>query len=156
SLPQKQPPECDPVFTWLRQQGLLTPALAESRTRAALTADNPRLAREFLVDVPTETAAPLLQWAQLLDASKVAVTNAAANPSAPVEPEALIAGFDHLAKADSQSALAVLPKLLSRPDMTPAMQARLHRTAAIGTAVGRDSAAIAAFDQLPDSSIDND
>ena len=34
SLTQKQPPECDPVFTWLRQQGLLTPALAEARTRA--------------------------------------------------------------------------------------------------------------------------
>src|SRR5882757_10677476 len=27
SLAQKQPSECDPVFAWLRQQGLLTPAL---------------------------------------------------------------------------------------------------------------------------------
>jgi soluble lytic murein transglycosylase len=156
SLPQKQPPECDPVFAWLRQQGLLTPALAEARTRAALTADNPRLAREFLADVPAEKAAPLLQWAQLLDTSKAALTNVAATPSAPVEPEALLAGFDHLARADSSSALALLPKLLSRPDMTPTMQARLQRTAALGAAYNRDSAAIAAFEQLPESSIDND
>jgi soluble lytic murein transglycosylase len=156
SLPQKQPTECDPVFAWLRQQGLLTPALAESRTRAALAADNARLAREFVVDVPAEKAAPLLQWAQLLDSSKAALTTIAGNPTAPVEPVALVAGFDHLARADSSSALALLPKLLARPDMTPALQARLQRTAAMGAAYGRDSAAIAAFDVLPDSSVDND
>jgi soluble lytic murein transglycosylase len=156
SLPQKQPSECEPVFGWLRQQGLLTPALAESRTRAALTADNPRLAREFVADVPTEKVAPLLQWAQLLDASKTTLNTVASNPSASVEPVALAAGFDHLARADSASALALLPKLLSRPDMTPAMQVQLQRIAALGAAYGRDSAAVAAFDQLPDSSVDND
>lgn len=156
SLPQKQPTECDPVFAWLRQQGLLTPSLAESRTRAALAADNVRLAREFVADVPAEKAAPLLQWADLLDSSKAALTTIAGNPTTPVEPVALVAGFDHLARADSSSALALLPKLLARPDMTPTMQARLQRTAAMGAAYGRDSAAIAAFDVLPDSSVDND
>jgi soluble lytic murein transglycosylase len=156
SMPQKQPSECEPVFDWLRQQGLLTPALAEARTRAALTADNARLAREFVVDVPAEKAAPLLQCAQLLDSSKTALNTVAANPSMSVEPMALAAGFDHLARADSASALALLPKLLSRPDITPAMQVQLQRTAALGAAYGRDPAAVAAFDQLPDSSVDND
>jgi peptidoglycan lytic transglycosylase len=156
SLPQKQPPECDPVFSWLRQQGLLTPALAENRTRAALTADNPRLAREFVVDVPAEKAAPLLLWAQLLDASKTTLNTLASNPSMSVEPVALAAGFDHLARADSISALALLPQLLSRPEMTPVMQTQLQRIAALGAAYGRDSAAVAAFDQLPETSVDND
>jgi soluble lytic murein transglycosylase len=156
SLPQKQPSECEPVFVWLRQQGLLTPALAESRTRAALTADNPRLAREFVIDVPAEKAAPLLQWAQLLDASKTTLNTVATNPSVSVEPVALAAGFDHLARADSTAALALLPKLLSRPDMTPAMQVQLQRIAALGAAYGRDPAAVAAFDQLPDSAVDSD
>src|SRR6266702_4465382 len=58
--------------------------------------------------------------------------------------------------ADSASALALLPKLLSRPDMTPAMQVQLQRIAALGAAYGRDPASVAAFDQLPDSSVDND
>jgi len=156
SLPLKQPTECDPVFAWLRQQNLLTPALAEARTRAALTADNPRLAREFLVDVPADKAPPLLQWAQLLDTSKSALETLAANPTASVDPVALATGFDHLARNDSSSALALLPKLLNRPDMTPAMQARLKRTAALGAAYGRDSAAVAAFDEVPEGSIDND
>jgi len=153
---QKQPPECDLPFTWLRQQGAITPALAETRTRAALAADNAKLAREFAVDVPPDRAAPLLQWAQLLDSSKATLTTLASNPMTPVEPAALAAGFDHLARADSATALALLPKLLARPDMTPTMQMKLQRIAAMGAAFGRDSAAIAAFDLLPESSVDND
>jgi soluble lytic murein transglycosylase len=155
-IPQKQPAECDPVFTWLRTQQLITPALAENRTRAALSADNPRLAREFVVDVPVDRAQPLLQWAQLLDSSKSALTVLATGPDLPVEPAALLAGFDHLARADSSAALAVLPKLLARPDMTPDMQVKMQRVAAMGAAYGRDSASLAAFDVLPDSAIDND
>src|SRR6185369_3924453 len=80
SIAQKQPQECDPVFAWLRQQGAITPTLAETRTRAALIADNAKLAREFAVDVPPDRAAPLLQWAQLLDSSKTALTTLAASP----------------------------------------------------------------------------
>src|ERR1700738_3067024 len=57
SLPQKQPVECNNVFAWLRQQNLVTPALAESRVRAALSVDNPRLARESVGDVPIARAA---------------------------------------------------------------------------------------------------
>src|SRR5579863_4448754 len=52
SMPQKQPAECNDVFAWLRQQNLVTPTLAENRVRAALSVDNPRLAREFVADVP--------------------------------------------------------------------------------------------------------
>jgi len=156
SLAQKQPPECDPVFTWLRQQGAITPALAETRTRAALAADNAKLARDFATDVPPDRGAPLLQWAQLLDSSKAALTTLASTPMTPVEPAALAGGFDHLARADSTTAFALLPKLLARPDMTPTMQAILQRIAAMGAAYGRDSAAIAAFDLLPESSVDND
>jgi hypothetical protein len=65
SLPQKQPPECDEVFAWLRRQNLITPALAENRTRAALAADNPRLAREFAAEVPVARIAALVQWSDL-------------------------------------------------------------------------------------------
>jgi soluble lytic murein transglycosylase len=156
SMAQKQPPECDPVFAWLRQQNVITADLAETRTRAALAADNAKLAREFIVDVPPDRAAPLLQWAQLLDSSKAALTTLASTPMTPVEPTALAAGFDHLARADSTTALALLPKLLARPDMTPVTQAKLQRIAAMGAAFGRDSAAVAAFDLLPESSVDND
>jgi len=156
SLPKKQPGECDTVFAWLRLEGLLTPALAESRTRAALAADNPRLAREFAADVPAARAAPLLQWAQLLEAPKSTLNMLATNAAMSVEAGALAAGFNQLSRSDSAAASSLLPLLLARPDMTPALQAQLQRAAALGSAYDHDPAAIAAFDGLPMEVIDED
>jgi soluble lytic murein transglycosylase len=153
-LPQKQPAECTGVFAWLRQQGLLTPALAETRTRAALTADNPRLAREFAVDVPLNLRAALLQWSDLLESPRSALTVLATHPSLPVDPEALAAGFDKLARSDPQVAMDLLPRLSARGGLTPAIQARLARTAALRIAYEHNPRAIAAFDALPAEAID--
>src|SRR5665213_1523006 len=126
NLPQQAPRECDGAFAWLRQQGLLTAALAEIRTRAALTAENPKLAREFLTVVPAGAAAPLLQWAQLLESPKSTLTLLATNASLPAEPDALEAGYNRLARSDCAAALALLPRLLARPDMTPAPVSYTH------------------------------
>ena len=148
NLPQKQPNECDGVFAWLRSQGMVTPALAEMRTRAALAADNPRLAREFLSDVPAPRAAPLLQWADLLAAPRAPLGSLANDPSLSVDPEALAAGFSRLADIDAAAAQELLPRLLARPDMTSVVQGRLRRSAALGLAYAHSSAALAAFDGL--------
>ncbi len=154
SLPLKQPAECDEVFVWLRQQNLLTPALAEARTRAALAADNPRLAREFAADVPVARAAALLQWSDLLEAPKSALTVLATHPTLAVEPDALAAGFEKLAHIDSGDAQNLLSSLLARPGSTPALQARLRRAAALGAAYDRDPRALAAFDSLTADAVD--
>jgi soluble lytic murein transglycosylase len=155
SLPQKQPAECDEVFGWLRMKNLVTPALAESRTRAALGVDNPRLAREFAADVPAARTAALLQWSDLLEAPKSALTVLATHPSLPVEPEALAAGFEKLTHTDSAGALNLLPSLLVRPGLTPASQAGLQAAAALGAAYDRDPRAIAAFDGLAPAAVDS-
>ena len=105
SLPQKQPPECEPVFSWLRSQELLTPALAESRTRAALAAENPRLAREYADDVPPAVLGPLVQWVRLLETPKAVLSTLAANPATTVDPAALEAGFSRLSRTDAADAL---------------------------------------------------
>jgi soluble lytic murein transglycosylase len=148
SLPQKQPPECTAAFAWLRQQNLLTPALAEAKARAALAADNPRLAREAAADVPAPRVAALLQWSDLLEAPKTALTVLATHRTLAVEPDALAAGFEKLANTDSSSALNLLPLLLARQDSTPALRVRLQRTAALGAAYGRDPRALSMFDGL--------
>jgi soluble lytic murein transglycosylase len=156
NLPQKQPRECERVFSWLRTQGLVTPALAQIRTRAALAAENPRLAREFAVDIPFADAAPLLQWAQLLETSKASLTALAANAGTAVEPDALEAGFNRLARGDSKTALALLPRLLTRPDMTPTLAGRLQHDAALGAAYDHDPAAIAALSAVPTEQVDDE
>jgi soluble lytic murein transglycosylase len=155
SLPQKQPPECDPAFAWLKRQNLVTPALAEARTRAALAADNPHLARESALDLPVAQATALLQWSDLLESPKSALAVLAAHPGFPVEPEALAAGFEKLAHNDSPDALDLLPLLLSRQGLTAALQTRLQRAAALGAAYDHDPRALAAFDGLPADSLDN-
>ncbi len=154
SLAQQPPQECAGVFAWLRTRGLLTPALEEARVRAALAAGNAPLARDFAADVPAQRRAPLLQWIRLLEYPKESLEGLAATPGSPVEPEALVAGFTRLAHADSAAASGLLPPLLARPDMTPMLQDRLRRAAALGAAYARQAGAVAAFSQLSSDSID--
>ncbi len=153
-VPQKAPAECADVFAWLRQQGLLTAALAENRTRAALSADAPRLAREFAADVPLDRRAALLQWSDLLDSPRSALNVLATHPSLTVEPEALASGFEKLARTEPGYALDLLPKLMAREGLTPELKDRLERAAALGAAYDRDPRAIAAFDDLPPAAAD--
>ncbi len=153
-VPQKAPAECAGVFAWLRQQGALTAALAENRTRAALSADLPRLAREFAADVPLDRRAALLQWSDLLDSPRAALNVLATHPSLTAEPEALAAGFEKLARAEPGHALDLLPKLTAREGVPPEIKDRLARAAALGAAYDRDPRAIAAFDDLPSAAVD--
>jgi len=153
-LPQRQPVECNEVFAWLRQQNLLTAALAQTKVRAALAADNPRFAREFAADVPVAQSAALLQWSDLLESPKGALAVLAAHPALPVEPEALVAGFEKLAHMDSAGALNLLPSLLARPGLNPAVQTRLRRAAALGAAYDRDPRALSALQELPADAVD--
>jgi soluble lytic murein transglycosylase len=154
SLPLRQPQECAAVFAWLRSRGLLTSALEEARARAALMADNAPLAREFVAEVPSERAAPLMQWLQLIEAPRPSVELLAMNPKLPVDSEALAAGFTHLSHSNAAAALALLPQLLARPDITPALVGRLRRAAALGAAYARQPGAVAAFSELSGDSID--
>jgi soluble lytic murein transglycosylase len=153
-VPLKAPAECADVFAWLHQQGLLTAALAENRTRAALSADAPRLAREFAAEVPLDRRAALLQWSDLLDSPRSALNVLATHPALTVEPEALASGFEKLARAEPGVALDLLPSLVARDGMTPELQDRLRRAAALGAAYDRDPRAMAAFDDLPPAAVD--
>jgi soluble lytic murein transglycosylase len=153
-LPQPPPEECKSVFAWLRAQDLLTPDLAEARTRAALITGNARLANVFVEDVPEPRAAALRQWIQLLMAPKAAVAMLALSPSTPVAADALAAGFNRLSVSDATDAASLLPALLQRPDMSPALRMRLERSAALGAAASREPGAVAAFALLPDDASD--
>ena len=151
---QSPPAECSSVFGWLRQQQLLTPALALTRTRGALIADNPRLAREFAADVPVSMRTALLQWSDLLQSPGSTLRVLALHPAMTVEPEALAAGFDKLALVDSAAALDLLPRLLARDGMSASLADQLKRSAALGAAYSHDPRAIAAFDSLPPQAVD--
>ena len=156
SLAQRQPQPCTPVFTWLRAQGVLTPALAEARTRAALLADNPHLAREFAADVPPVRATALLRWADLIEAPKSALNVLATHPTLPIESDALTAGFDKLSHSDPGAALSMLPALLRRDGLDAATGERLKRARRPSVqSYDRDPRAVSAFADLTEENTDS-
>jgi soluble lytic murein transglycosylase len=154
SLPQRQPTQCNPVFNWLRLQGAVTPDLIESRVRASLRADNPHFARDLTADLSGPLVKELLNWADLLEMPRLALTSLAAHPTTPIDADTLALSFDKLARSDAAAAFGLLPQLLARGDMNPALAARLRRSVALAAAYDHDSRAIAAFEQLPLEAVD--
>ena len=65
--PRSLPDACDPAFDWLRSRKRLTAELVERRARMALAEGEPQLARYLAKSLPERTAAPLLQWAALIE-----------------------------------------------------------------------------------------
>ena len=153
-MPQAQPPECDAIYGWLRLQDLLTPALIEERTRAALATDNWRLAKDFVNDVPSPQNAPLLQWIRLLQSPRPELTALARDPSLVVEPRALVAGFTRLTLTDYQTAASLLPLLVQRAELSDESRGQLQRSVALGGAYARSPEAITAFEQVPATLVD--
>ena len=153
-LVQKPPPQCTPVFAWLHQRGLITADMAEARTRAALLADAPRLARDFAADIPAPRAVEFLRWSDLLEAPKSALNVLATHPALSIDPEALAAGFDKFSRQDGPAALSMLPALLARDGMAAGLRSQLKRSAALGAAYSRDPRAVSAFQELGPSTTD--
>jgi len=110
--PKSLPPACDPAFDWLRSQGRLGPELIERRARLALAAGEPGLARFLAKSLPGPRAAPLLQWATLIEQPRTAIAALIADPERTVEPEALLDGWRRLARSDPEAAAAQFPALV--------------------------------------------
>jgi soluble lytic murein transglycosylase len=112
-VPKSVPPACDPAFDWLRARGLLTPELIEQRARAALAAGESGLARYLAKSLPASTAAPILQWADLIDKPKESIEALIGSPEARVEPAALLAGWNRYARKDADAAADLYPSFLA-------------------------------------------
>jgi soluble lytic murein transglycosylase len=111
-LTPKSIPDCQRAFDWLRAQGELSPELLESRVRRALEQNNFRFARELAVRLPEERAAPLRLWAALLESPLAQIDALIANPSRPVEREALLAGWTRLSRTNRDAAMERFERLV--------------------------------------------
>jgi soluble lytic murein transglycosylase len=110
--PKSVPAACDPAFDWLRAQGGLTPALIEQRARLALGAGDASLARFLAKSLPAAQAAPLEQWAALIEKPRPSVEALIAEPARPVEPVALLDGWSRFSRSDAQAAADLYPSLV--------------------------------------------
>lgn len=98
-------PDCERAFDWLRAQNALTPELIEQRARMALKESNTGFTREIAAFLPPERAAPLLQWAKLIDDSQRQIEALIASPSTAVQDEALLAGWTRFARGNRDLAV---------------------------------------------------
>jgi soluble lytic murein transglycosylase len=97
-------PECERAFERLRSVGGLTPELTEQRVRLALENNNATFARQIVQPLPPERAAPLLQWAALLENPRREIDALIAAPQTAVETTTLLAGWTRLARTDRTAA----------------------------------------------------
>jgi soluble lytic murein transglycosylase len=98
-------PDCEPAFTWMRNEQALTPELIEQRVRRALEANNASFARQIAVQLPPEKSAPLLRWAALIETPAKQIDALIAAPTLEIEPKAQLAGWMRLARVDRDGAL---------------------------------------------------
>ena len=106
------PDACDAAFDWLRSRGGLGDDLLEKRARLALAGGEPGLARYLAKSLPASTAAPLLQWASLIEQPQAALSALIAAPESPVEVPALLDGWRRFARSDADAAAALYPSLV--------------------------------------------
>ena len=79
------PDACDPALAWWRTRGGPGEALVEQRARLALEAGDAGLTRFLAKSLTAERAAPLLQWAALIEQPEREIAALIAQPAIPVE-----------------------------------------------------------------------
>ena len=110
--PRSLPPACDPAFDWLRTQDLMSPDLIERRARLALGAGEAGLARFLARSLSESRAAPIVQWAALVERPQAAIDALIAEPTRAVEADALLDGWRRHARSDAEGAATRYPALV--------------------------------------------
>ena len=150
---EQLPGECEPVFEWLRAQGELTEDLVEQRVRLLLQDGQTSFARVVARRLSPQRAAPLLQWADLVDYPQRTIDELLAAPGAAVEREALLAGWSKLARNEPAAALARYEALARSFDTELGSRAAL--ALALGLAWDRRSEAEAFFARVAAADLDD-
>jgi soluble lytic murein transglycosylase len=125
------PDACDPALAWWSARGGPGEVLVERRARLALEAGEAGLARFLAKSLPAGRAAPLLQWAALIEQPGREIPALIAQPSRSVEPQALADGWLRYARSDAEAAAAAFPALVQ----ARGLDARAASTSALSVAL---------------------
>ena len=145
SQPKSLPPVCDTAFDWARDRGVLTTDLVERRAKAALDAGQAGLARHLARSLPESKAAPINEWAALIEQPRVQVEALIANPSRTVDPGALLDGWQRFARADPETAADRYPALVQARGLDARSASPFALAVAVRLALSRDPRALDFF-----------
>ncbi|MDQ2640742.1 MAG: transglycosylase SLT domain-containing protein [Pseudomonadota bacterium] len=154
-LTPRSQPECERAFAWLETSGALDHALITQRVRLALEAGNAGFARQIAARLPADQAAPLLQWAALLENPRRELDALIAAPRRKVEPAALLAGWTRFARADRNAARQRFPKLVQARRMDRGAASPLALALALALAWDRHAEALPYFARVEESDFDD-
>lgn len=143
--PNRLPTECEPAFQWARDEGILDAEVIEQRVRMLLENGQAAFARVIARRLPDERAAPLLQWARLLQNPIAELDRLIAAPQTKLAPDALIGGWARFAIANPEAALERFSLVQSTLGRAIADADRLTLDLAFGLAWDRRAAAAIEF-----------
>ena len=148
-------PECDRAFAWLKDTGGLTPALIEERVHLALDNNNASFARQIIEQLPADRAAPLFQWAALLESPLRSIDSLIASPGTPVSSNALLAGWKRLTRVDREAAQERYIKLVSTRGLNHDSASPFALALALALAWDRDPQGLHYFELVESSDLDD-
>jgi soluble lytic murein transglycosylase len=154
-LTMREVPECDGPYAWGIDHGIITTDLIERRARLALQAGNTAIAKPLIARLPASQAAPLRQWAALLDTPLPMVDALLREPTPTVLPEALLAGWVRLARQDPDAAVDRYAQLVRTRNLTAESASAFALAVALPLAWGRDARAEDYFARVSTHELDD-
>jgi len=154
-LTPRSVPECERPFELLRGTGALTPALVAQRARLALENNNPSFARQIVQPLPANLAAPLLQWAALLENPKREIDALVASPGTSIDEATLLAGWTRLARTDRTAAKQRYGPLVQASGLDARAASRFALPLALALSWDRDADALAWFSRVDAADFDD-
>jgi soluble lytic murein transglycosylase len=148
-------PDCERAFDWLRGQNALSAELIEQRARMALKEANSGFAREMAAFLPPERAAPLLQWASLLEEPQRQIEALIAAPSTAVEDEALLAGWTRYSRSNRDLAMRRFDAFTRARGLTEQAASRYALALALALSWDRNPEALRYFDRVAAVDLDD-
>ena len=117
--PRSLPDACEPALEWWKSRGGPGDDLMERRARLALAAGEASLARFLVRSLTPGRAAPLLQWAALIERPATEIAVLIAEPQRPVEADALADGWTRFARSDADAAVVQFPAFVASRKLDP-------------------------------------
>lgn len=152
--PKSLPDACDPAIAWWQSRGGPDAALVERRARLALEAGESGLARYLARSLSTAKAAPVLQWAALIERPATEVPALIAAPERAAEPDALGDGWLRFARADAGQAAELFPALVQSRRLDARNASPYALSVALALSWSRDSRALDFFRRVHEDDFD--
>ena len=152
--PKSLPDACDPAFAWWKARGGPGVTLTERRARLALEAGDASLARFLAQSLPAERAAPLMQWAALIEQPAREIQALIAQPSRPVERQALEDGWQRFSRSDAEGAAAAFPALAQSRSLDVRSASPFALSVALALAWSRHPRALEFFQAVHEDDFD--